>query len=145
MSIGFVKVKKIEYFISKNQVKIQEWLWGFLSKNWNNLKNSIGYWAGFLINTRDCIPAFKCIEPSDLLHTRCSLTFKKPEPTCYLKFLISIDLDPLWIFKKKFETWTRLLSKNIYTSAPHWSIVHTSVVWLSELIKNISVFKLFQN
>jgi hypothetical protein len=80
MSIGFVKVKKIEYFISKNQVKNQEWLWEFLSKNRNNLKNSIGYWAGCLIKTWDYIPTFKCIEPLDPPHTHCSLTFEKPGP-----------------------------------------------------------------
>jgi hypothetical protein len=80
MSIGIVKVKKIEYFISMNRVKNQEWLWEFLSRNENNLKNSIRYWAGFLIKTWDCIPTFKCIEPPDPPHTHCSLTFKKPGP-----------------------------------------------------------------
>jgi hypothetical protein len=52
----------------------------FFQRTGNNIKNSIGYWAVFLTNTRDCIPAFKCIEPLDQPHTCCSLTFKKPEP-----------------------------------------------------------------
>jgi len=37
------------------------------------------------------------------------------DPTCYLKILISIDLDTLWTVFKKFETQTRLLSKQLHT------------------------------
>ncbi len=115
-----MKIKKIEYFISKNQVKNQEWLWAFLSKNQNNLKNSIGYWARFLIKTQDCIHAFKCIEPMDPPHTHCS-RFKNPNPTCSLKFLISIDLDPLWNFfiKKNLKTRPNYYQKN-YISTRYW-------------------------
>jgi hypothetical protein len=37
------------------------------------------------------------------------------DPTCYLKILISIDPDTLWTVFKKFETQTRLLSKQLHT------------------------------
>jgi hypothetical protein len=128
MSIGFVQVKKIEYFISKNQVKNQEWLWGFLSKNRNNLKNSIGYWAGFLVKTRDCIPTFKCIEPPNPPHTCWSLTFKKPRLNLLLEISNFHRPRPVVDFlKKKSETQTRLLSKKLHT---HPTLIRTQLTTL---------------
>ncbi len=116
-----MKVKKKEYFISKNQVKNQEeWLWGFLSKNRNNLNNSIGYWAGFWIKTQDCIPPFKCIEPMDSPHTHCSLTFKKSGPDMLSE--ISNFHRPRSIvdlFLKKIWNQTHYYQKN-YIPTPHW-------------------------